>query len=368
MRSDRTSSMTRPYDPEVNLGTLQVRPFHLLHPHPGRAARRQEASGWQASGRDLVRGPGVYLVTVRTPHATVRGLAVCVEVTDSLAGSGLMPHEAVHLPLVTRRLKALRTARVDREPVLLTHPGGGLAVSAAVASTHPLFSTESAGMAIDVAYIDDQASEIVVADLNRRAVLVADGHHRLAAAVAMAGEGEAKDEYKYVSALVVDSDDTPLTINPMHRIVYRRGPVPLGAGEVVEALRMTQFAAADAAPGAMDRSDAGVDIVVVDRYEEHTVRCRPDPGGNLPTAIHVVDHAISALPAATVRRLRDRERVLGMTSRRGAVAVVVPAATHADIFDTIGRGLLMPVKATSFEPKLPAGVIIRPHRPVPPAQ
>jgi len=376
----------------VGLGTLDVRPFRLLHPSPGRAQRRHETAGWQARGRDLVTAPALYLVTLTTGTKSIRAIAISLMVGDSLRSAGLLPHEAVHPPAVNRRLKSLRAARVDREPVLLTHPGGGLAVAAAARDPQPLLYLTYADLTVEVARIGEADAEIVMADLGRRSCLVADGHHRLAAAMAHRAQCVARRQAQesqrrqdeptgqdllldapdndcgLVTALVVDSDDTPLTINPIHRVLHRRGPQPLQLDEVVAALRATQpsLQSTSVHPDQAEPSPSGVvlsrssELVVRDRAASTTLWCPPVPAAGLPTSAHVVEAAAAGLPGTTMRRLRESDRVLAATQRRGTVAVLFQALTHNEIFDAISHGDLLPVKATSFEPKLPAGVLIRP--------
>lgn len=362
----------------MGYGTLGVRAFRLIHPDPDRPAR---ADGrWSREGRDLVTGPSLYLVTMVTPDLTVRAVAASVAVGGSLPGSGLLPHEAVDERLVTRRLRALRKARVDREPVLLTHSGGGLAVAAAARAAEPLLTVVRGDVTVTVDRVSPGDVDVVTADLTRRTVLVADGHHRLAAAAAHADScpraASADTECGRVTALIVDSDDTPLSLDPIHRVLHRRGPVPLRVPDVATALVGEQsvpasytLGTATAGRAGGDGNDSGPDVdpqggrhgvVVLDRHGRVTLECPPRAADGLPTTSHVVEAALVAVPGLEVRRLADAGRVTAAASRRGAVGVIMPPVSRTDILDTVSAGLLMPVKATSFRPKLPAGILVRP--------
>ncbi len=347
-----------------------MHPFRLLHPRPEGVARL--GGQWARRGRDLVSDPGVYLVTVKSAMGSVRAVALGVTVGESLPASGLLPHEAVDPHTVTRRIRALRRARVDREPVLLTHSGGCLAVSAAARSPRPLFTVSHGEVSVSVAHVPSTDAELALADLGRRAVLVADGHHRLAAAAAHArscqSAGAVDGDCVQVTALVVDGDDTPLRLAPIHRLLQRRAPAPLCADDLLAALRAVAEPVATAVrrsgPGAAgeEHADAGAQhrVTVVDKSGEVSVLCPPRPHEALPTTAHVVERAIAQLPGATVRRLSDAEQVASAAARRGAVGVLMPPVSLAAVLDTVAGGLLMPVKATSFRPKLPAGVLVRP--------
>lgn len=364
----------------MGYGTLGVRAFRLIHPDPDRAAR---ASGyWNSQGRDLVTGPSMYLVTMVTADMRVRAIATSVAVGPSLPDSGLLPHEAIDARLVTRRLRALRRARVDREPVLLTHSGGGLALSAAARSPEPLLELTKNDVTVTVQRIADEDVDIVAADLARRTVLVADGHHRLAAAAAHAATcaGAAATatnaECGRITALVVDSDDTPLSLQPIHRVLQRRGHATLRAPDVAAALVGTPSVPVVRTDGSHVSPDSGVHVqdvsihdvtphgqhhvVVLDRHGALDLTCPPRAADGLPTTAHVVEAALAALSGVDVRRLAEPDRVTAAAARRGSVGLLLPPVSRTDVLDTVAAGLLMPVKATSFRPKLPAGVLLRP--------
>jgi hypothetical protein len=328
-----------------------------------------------------VSDPAVYLVTITSPTASVRAVAVGVVVGRSLPASGLLPHEAVDARAVARRTRALRRARVDREPVLLTHSGGGVAVSAAARSARPLFTVDHGGVSVTVDRVPRRDAEVVLTDLGRRAVLVADGHHRLAAAAAHArscpvairgaaatgvnGGDEAGADCARVTALIVDGDDTPLTLDPIHRLLQRRSPGALRAVDLLAALpglaEPIPAAARSGWPGdEPPPADTGHRVILVDRAGELSVPCPPRPHEALPTTAHVVESAITTLSGTTVRRVADAEQVSSAAARRGTLGLLMPPVSLSDVLDTVAAGLLMPVKATSFRPKLPAGVVVRP--------
>lgn len=356
----------RPYDPVVGHGTLDPRPFPILHPDPGRPLRRRVPSEWRADGRDLVTGPSVYVVELVSPVLAVRGIAVAVHVGDRPRDSGLLPHEAVDLRAVTRRVAALRRARVDREPVLLTHAGGGTAISAAVRAGAALFEIERHGVKARVSAVAPGDAEAVLADLAQRTCLVADGHHRLAAVAAHARHcpsGVTGGECALVSALIVDSDDTPLSLKPIHRVLQRRSPAVLRADDVVAALAGSRTIVGPGA-GPARRGDAGPEaehlVTVLDRAGRTDVLSPPAPAEGLWTTAHVVEAAITRLALPTVRRVPDPDAAVAAAARRGTVAVLLPPISRASILASLAAGHVMPVKATSFRPKLPPGIMLRP--------
>ena len=113
--------------PGMITGTAGVSPVRLLHPDPetARDDSRLTELGWSASGRDVVAPPAVFAVELDSPVARVRGVVAVWDVLDPPVSGGLVPHEQTDARAVRRRIKALRSAHLDRDPLLLTHRGGG---------------------------------------------------------------------------------------------------------------------------------------------------------------------------------------------------------------------------------------------------
>ena len=68
---------------------------------------------------------------------------------------------------------------------------------------------------VRVLQVDADVEDAVLDALSAGVHLVADGHHRLAGAVQLRRDGLPAQ----VTALVVDADDTPLTLGPIHRVL-----------------------------------------------------------------------------------------------------------------------------------------------------
>jgi hypothetical protein len=161
--------------------------------------------------------------------------------------------------------------------------------------------------------------------------------------------------------LIVDSDDTPLGLKPIHRVLQRRSGQALRAEDVVEALSPQDAPALVAPRGTTEAAGASDHLVtVLDRTDRFDLVCPPVPDAGLMTTAHVVELAVSRLGMPQVRRTPDADAAIAAASRRGAVAVLLPPISRTDILDTLAGGQVMPVKATSFRPKLPPGIVVRP--------
>lgn len=338
--------------PDMITGTAGVSPVQLLHPDP-ETARHDSGlrdAGWVASGRDLLGPPAVFAVELDSSHAAVRGVVAVWDVTDPPASGGLLPHEETDARGVRRRVKALRSAHVDRDPLLLTHRGGG-AVSALVAGrTTPVYEMTERDRHVRVHQVSPEVTDDVVALLTGRPYLVADGHHRLAAAVQLRREGVAAQ----VTALVVDADTEPLSLGPIHRVLldlHGRDRVPEDV--VSGVLERCRAAGAVVDPTGHDPQGA-VRLLHGDR--SWTVTWPAHPRSDVTT---LVDHVLQDTARCRTRREPQADMATA-SGRSGALAVLLPAPDLDAVLALSRRGALMPYKATAFEPKLPSGALVRP--------
>ena len=397
-------------------GTVGVSPFPLVRPTlaeatgPGAAELTRQQRSEAGSGRGLQRGTArrptvvqeraaradagpdlltvafgpeaattesaaAHLVELSVAGATARGLAVALEITDPPMASGLLPHEHTDSRAVERRVGALLRARVDRDPLLLTHRAGGRLVSLAAADTAPLFEAIGGQTRVVVSRIGAATTE-VLAGLSDRLLLVADGHHRLAASAALAREGHRVT----ATALVVDADETPLTLTATHRVVVARSgreDVSRTAAEAVHdalvrtgALEVTpgeanQLSAQGLVPGVAGTSHASAVLPAGTVTVQHGDRSwhLGWPGAGALAAITRTAETVASLPGLTVR-LEGSEAAARSAAARGSVALLVPPPDLDDLFALARLGQLLPYKTTSFAPKLPPGLIVRRRSPL----
>lgn len=340
--------------PVMITGTAGVSPVRLLHPDPeaAREDSRLRDAGWTASGRDVIGPPAVFAVELDSAVHRVRGVVAVWDVVDPPSTGGLLPHEETDPRAVRRRAKALRAAHVDRDPLLLTHRGGGRVAAAVAGRTRPVYETRERDRHVRVLQVAPQATEDVLGLLAGEEYLVADGHHRLAGAVQLRQEGVAAQ----VMALVVDADDSPLTLGPIHRVLlddHGRDRVP---DEVVVAVLDRCRTA-----GAVVTPDPGPEVgdTVVRLQHAGTAWTVTWPEHPRSDVTMLVDHVLQDTDRCRTRREPDTA-VAAASGRHGALAVLLPPPDLDDVLRMARLGSLMPYKATAFEPKLPSGALVRP--------
>src|SRR5262245_33468781 len=230
-----------PMVPPYLAGPLQLTPFRAYSlaprrvgdPASARAFARpyrgvpQRLETWRKRGlatRD--EQPSLYLHEYSDSGLTVRGLVGCLELThpaSSPAECQVFPHEDVHPKQVAELASRMATMRINPAPILLVHhgPASIREVSRKVRTGTPEREyVDHAGQQHRVWPITDehQVREIQ-AGLAAARLLVADGHHRYAAYVAL-HEREPSPAHRSGLAMVVDQDETPLFLGAIHRLLH----------------------------------------------------------------------------------------------------------------------------------------------------
>lgn len=345
--------------PDMITGTAGVSPVRLLHPDP-EAARADEgllADGWTVAGRDLLSPEGVFAVELDGPAGTVRGVVAVWDVTDPPQQAGLLPHEETDARAVRRRVRALRSAHVDRDPLLLTHRGGGRVQRLVAGRTRPAYEVRERDRHVRVLHVDAQVTEQVLEELRAGLHLVADGHHRLAGAVQMHRDGATAQ----VTALLVDADDTPLRLGPIHRVVLdEQGRERVDESVVESVLARCRAAGAEVtgptSGAATMHEGPRTSVCLVRGDHSWTVTWPHHPRTDITT---LVEHVMDDTPATRTRREPDTAAAVAAATH-GALTALLPPADLDEVLLLARNGTLLPYKATAFEPKLPSGSLVRP--------
>jgi uncharacterized protein (DUF1015 family) len=332
----------------------------FARPYDDVAARLER---WAARGhatRDAA--PAVYLHELTSAGLTIRGL---VGVLDSSRRAerwedvAVHPHEGVHPDQVADLADRLREMQVDPAPILLVHRGDGAlrALLDRVQQRTPLRAlTDRVGRHHRLWALTDPAEVAEVdAALAGASALIADGHHRYAAAVRLGGEEPGAADAGL--AMLVDQDDTPLFVGAIHRAL---------PGATLGGLRAAA-AAAEADVLDLDAAHALAalapdTLVATDGEAWIGVRLVLAPGRAAVEALH--DDVLPQLRRRTTRISyhHDAEGALRAVRRGRGLAVLMPAPALEDVFGAALAGRLLPEKATSFQPKPGVGVLIRSRR------
>lgn len=196
------------------------------------------------------------------------------------------------------------------------------------------------------------------------ATYIIDGHHRVAAATRVDGDGH------FLAALVPDDE---LRLFPYHRIVG--APLPTDVSRRLDRLEgwTVEPVAADGAPGA-DTDGAAPpvparpeDVVLAVAGRWYRLRRRVPLGARLAAAA-VDDELLGPLFDVTdprrdarlsfVAGRRSAAAVAAVAGERHGAAVLLCAPSLAQVFREADAGRALPPKSTWFEPKLRSGVFV----------
>ncbi len=248
----------------------------------------------------------------------------------------VLPHERTHAGPKESRLRLLRAARAQLEPIFLLYDGEP---AVAVPEREPDLTTEGTrlwrvpGDGVAAAFADRQ-------------LLIADGHHRYETAVAYAAE-EGTAQSARMMVVLVSTSDPGLEIFPTHRLF--RGHIgalpPAGVGDTaspVAAVERLGRLPYDAAHAVGYRRGATFPVV-------------GEPG---ELDVELVDRLIGHEDIAYTADLDDAVRRVDAGEYDGAF--LLRPTRIEDVFDRARRGEVMPQKTTYFFPKLTSGLLFHP--------
>lgn len=257
----------------------------------------------------------------------VLGVLGLVELAD------LVPHEGTDDGAVRRRVARDRKQDVDSRPllaVLPADPPGVALVASQTRSRDPeLDVVDADGVRHRTWVLDDDVAQRLCEALQPYPCLLADGHHRVAAAAALGRTA--------VPALVAFASHPPRIDD-----VWRLAAVT----------RAGQDAAANWVRGLPDQ-DGPVEVrhgAVVRR-----VGTRP---GELP--VEATQRLAEAVPGVTRVTSTADPTAMAIAVRDGAVVVGSRAPTVTEVLGAVAAGRALPPKSTAFRPKPRVGLVL--HR------
>jgi uncharacterized protein (DUF1015 family) len=378
---------------------------------------------WLADGVLAVDdSPALYVYEQRGPGQLQRGLIGCVQ----LGTAAIHPHEDVMPGPVAGRRELMAAVRGNLEPILLVYNGGdgagghgGTAGAVAVDGRQaggpggPGGSASATSRLVDLtaeqrtplvttvtddgvthrlwALTDPAEHAAIAADLASRTALIADGHHRYAAygelraSMRAAGDGP----WDYGLAFLVDADEYPLRLGPIHRVIPRLDPAE-AARLAAQAFDVTELPATglghERGLGAADAADAlgrladagqrGTAFLLAGR-DGFRLLSRPDEGELAEAMPSGVSHRWRALDASVMQELllarlwsiKDNERdvlishdadeAVRLAVETGGTAVLCNPMGLAAVTDLAAHGERVPRKSTSFGPKPRTGLVMR---------
>jgi uncharacterized protein (DUF1015 family) len=366
----------RPTVPPYVAGPLQLSPFRALSLAPRRvgdpASARvfarpyrgvaQRLQTWQRRGLAVHdETPALYLHEYSDSGLTVRGLVGTLDLSHLASDpedQRIFPHEGVHPPQVKELAARMATMRLNPAPILLVHRGPAAIreISQKVRTGAPDREyVDHAGQQHRVWAIRDPDQQAAISEaLAEARLLVADGHHRYAASVALHTR-EPGPVHRDGLAMVIDQDETPMFLGAIHRLLHHtRLPdvteAALAAGAQVERVEDPDDALAALAPDT---------LVLTDGEAWATVRVDVPPGSAM---VQLVDATLVAglhRRPSKVTYAHTLTRALEEVKPGRITAALLPAVELDLVVDVVRAGGLLPEKATSFQPKPSLGSFIR---------
>ncbi|MFW6774813.1 DUF1015 family protein [Nocardioides sp. CPCC 205120] len=334
----------------------------LARPHRAVPERIQR---WRRLG-NLVQDerPALYVHEYSSQGLAVRavvGLASVHRAAATLAGPGIVPHEDVDRHQAEELAARMHAMRVNPAPILLAHRAGVPTrdlVDAATLSRPLTDYVDRAGQRHRFwAVTEESAIAELAASFRDARLLVADGHHRLAAYQLLDAE-ESEPGWDRGLVMAVDQSDTPLFLGAIHRVLHG-----VDASDLVGAVRRLGIGElrdlGDASPV------VGLDqrTLVITTGERSWAVTVPESSPFAPVEVlhrellpHVPEHRVEFHHTAEAALARLTSPARGVEER---TVVLVPALTYDAVDAVVAAGRRLPEKATSFQPKSSIGAIMR---------
>jgi uncharacterized protein (DUF1015 family) len=353
---------------------------------PAAQAARLLASWLEDGVLERDAEPALWLYELQPPAGAPATVGWLGAVGLPAAGSAaVLPHEDTYAPAVEDRRRLLAATGTDLEPIVLAHdPEQTVAeLTHAARSGDPTLELEdSDGVVHRLWRLSTPATVARLGEAFRRTgAVIADGHHRFAAARANSRPGSPQGS-DAVLALVTPMGPGGLRVAPIHRVVpdlsqdaalaavgdgFGICELPLDGGSTAEILAAVNRWLA--APG-----ESG--FLVTDGHQLHRL-ADPSPAvlaavpSEAPAAWRGLDVVLAhhGLLAHLWQRRDDPESVLiahtaeeavRTAVERAGVALLLRAPSPADVAAVARAGARMPRKSTLFVPKPRTGLVLRP--------
>ncbi len=361
------------------LPAVEDRPGERPADRTARSAARAAATlhEWRSAGV-LVQdsAPALWNYRMSGPDGTATtGWLAAVELPPQ-GSRAVLPHEDVFAPAVEGRRSLLAATGTDLEPIVLAHdPADAVERWTAEVLTRPvdLLVTDADGVRHELRRIEDAgALHDLAAGFAEVSAVIADGHHRFAAARAHAGTAGGR-----VLALLTPIGPGGLRVQAIHRVVpeldlaragrlasagFRVTPVEGRAAEVARA-----WVAAPGQDCFLVTDGVGTLLLSAptDAVRAHVPDGAPASWRTLDVVLahHGLLTGLWGVPddPAAVLIAHDLPEALRLARDRAGVALLLRSSSPADVAAVARDGSRMPRKSTLFVPKPRTGLVFRPH-------
>ncbi|MDQ1104241.1 DUF1015 family protein [Nocardioides zeae] len=329
----------------------------LARPHRAVSERIQR---WRRLG-NLTQddAPALYVHEYSSQGLTVRALVGLADLVPGPGTPAIRPHEHVDRQQAVELAGRMRAMRVNPAPLLLVHrgtPEARAAIDGATDREPDVDFVDRAGQRHQYWRVTDPELQSRLVATHRDAdLVVADGHHRLAAYQQLQ-RTEPGTGWEHGLVMIVDQTATPLFLGAIHRVV--RG---IDAATLVEAARTAPTAGVrDLTADQQLRALGPHTMVVTDGERSWAVDVHD---GVLPVDVLHRD-LLSAVPTHTVEHHHSADSALARLvsparQDEPRLVVLVPTVGYDAFARTVAEGRLLPEKATSFQPKPSIGAMMR---------
>lgn len=300
----------------------------------------------------------VYVHEYTAGGLTVRGVVAAMEVRACTSPSdvpAVLPHEAVHPDQVKELTDRMQEMRLNPAPILLLHQGEAPLGDwiGACASGEPTWAFhDRAGQHHRVWSVRDPGRWAELATTMATAeCVVADGHHRYAAYHALS-EGAPGGPWSHGLVMVVDQTTTPLHLGAIHRVLMGTTLDAMQRAATLEGALVTS-SSRQAALGQLGPTTA----VATDGAAWLTLSWPGPPVESLVEWTH--DRLLPRLAAPVETQHHHSVEDAVAAAAPDSPALLLPAITFDQLTHRLHAGLVLPEKATSFQPKPSMGVIMR---------
>jgi uncharacterized protein (DUF1015 family) len=347
-----------------------------------RAARTLRT--WEDAGV-LVRdgAPALWLYEMQpTEGAATVGWLGAVAVA-SAGGRAVLPHEDTFPAAVEGRRALLQATATDLEPIVLAHdpdPEVAALTRAGLSGPATMELTDTDGVRHRLRRV---AGEEVLGRLPRAlartGAVIADGHHRFAAARAL--HRTHRDGNCRVLALLTPMGSGGLRVEAIHRVMPDLS-LQAAAESAARGFTVAEIPAGpdpDALADVVRSVQAGRQglLLLTDGrrlvgLSEPSAEVRATVPAEAPAAWRGLDVVLATTglighlwrrpdDPASVLVAHDVPEALGLAARRNGVALLLRAPSPADVAAVARAGARMPRKSTLFVPKPRTGLVLRPH-------
>ncbi len=283
----------------------------------------------------------------------VRGVLCALELEPW--GGDVLPHEQTMEGPIDDRLRLLRATRTHLSPIYGTvaGPSEPLAGMLDAVSVRPPLAALRDEEAVEHRIWAIPGDADVQGWLARLPLLIADGHHRYATALAYRDERDRIDgpgPWDQVLALVVDAATQTVPVLPYHRVQIT-GPAPSGG-----------VSATDLADVLARVDDATLRYGTIVRERGRDVYRLHQLEGEPPTVRALHDRLLDRVaPGDALRFTHDAADAERAVRAEGAVAAyLLPPTTPDRVRAVVERGERLPRKSTFFWPKPRTGIVMMP--------